>query len=162
MSFSDTGLTWIPTSPHIPEPSTAYYYPTTGILGELGMVNIGIGYTLPFKLVGAPWIQAAEFAKVLNDQHFPGVHFQPFHYRPFYGKFAKTDCHGVLIVITDPAVYKPMTTQYLIMGILKHLYPAEFKKALENCRGKEVFSKINGTEEVFQVMQNTPHIVRPC
>jgi uncharacterized protein YbbC (DUF1343 family) len=161
MSFADTGLTWIPTSPYIPEPSTVFYYPTTGILGELGMVNIGIGYTLPFKLVGAPWIQAAEFAKVLNDQRFPGVFFQPFHYRPFYGKFAKADCHGVLIVITDPTVYKPVTTQYLIMGILKHLYPAEFKKALENCRCKEVFSKINGTELVFQVMENTAHIVWP-
>ncbi len=161
MSFEDTGLTWIPTSPYIPEASTAYYYPTTGILGEMGIVNIGIGYTLPFKVVGAPWIEAHTFAKKLNDQHFPGVYFQPFHYRPFYGKFAKTDCHGVLIVITHPRLYKPMTTQYLIMGILKHLYPAEFQKALENCRGKEVFSKINGTEAVFQVMQSTAHIVWP-
>ncbi len=83
MTFADTGLTWIPTSPNIPEATTAYYYPMTGILGELQVVNIGVGYTLPFKLVGAPWIHAEEFAAKLNAQKYPGVHFQPFHYNRF-------------------------------------------------------------------------------
>ena len=55
MTFNDTGLAWIPTSPNVPEATTAYYYPMTGFLGELTLVNIGVGYTLPFKLVGAPW-----------------------------------------------------------------------------------------------------------
>lgn len=89
MTFSDTGLTWIPTSPNIPEATTAYFYPTTGILGELTLVNIGVGYTLPFKLVGAPWIDADQFASVMNKQNLPGVSFKPFHYRPFFGKFAR-------------------------------------------------------------------------
>ena len=56
MTFQDTGLPWIPTSPYVPESTTAFFYPTTGILGELKIVNTGIGYNLPFKLVGAPWI----------------------------------------------------------------------------------------------------------
>ena len=87
MSFKDTHLPWVPTSPHVPEAETALVYPVTGILGELGIVNIGIGYTLPFKLIGAPWIQAEAFAEQLNQQQFPGVRFLPFYYRPFYGKF---------------------------------------------------------------------------
>ncbi len=161
MSFRDTGLTWIPTSPHIPEASTVYYYPTTGLLGELGMVNIGVGYTLPFKVVGAPWIEAQKFAKALNSQNFPGVHFQPFYYRPFYGKFAKTDCQGVLILITNEKIYKPVSTQYLIIGVLKNLYPKEFSRALETCQAHEFFCKVNGTDKVMRMMKEMPHIIWP-
>ena len=49
MSFEDTGLSWVPSSPHIPEGSTPPYYVATGVLGELYKVDIGIGYTMPFK-----------------------------------------------------------------------------------------------------------------
>lgn len=55
----------------------------TGLLGELSIVNIGVGYTLPFKVMGAPWIKAHELAEQLNKQRFPGVYFHPFFYRPF-------------------------------------------------------------------------------
>ncbi|MCD4709497.1 MAG: DUF1343 domain-containing protein, partial [Bacteroidales bacterium] len=35
MTFGATGLPWVPTSPHIPDYHTAYFYPATGIIGEL-------------------------------------------------------------------------------------------------------------------------------
>src|SRR5690606_35282116 len=34
MSFPETGLPWVPTSPHIPHTHTALYYTATGIIGE--------------------------------------------------------------------------------------------------------------------------------
>lgn len=160
MSFHDTGLPWIPTSPHIPESTTPLYYPTTGILGELSLVSIGVGYTLPFKIVGAPWIDAALFAQHLNAQKFPGVHFEPFHFRPFYGKFTQEDCHGVLIMITNPLTFKPVSTQYLIIGILKSLYPDKFKEAFEASKSqKEMFHKVNGTKEIYNILKTIPFVV---
>lgn len=154
MTFADTGLTWIPTSPNIPEAETAFFYPTTGLLGELQLVNIGIGYTMPFKLIGAPWIDAQAFAKQLNAQKFPGVYFHPFYYRPFFGRFAHEDCEGVLIVVTDTQTYLPVTTQYLILGILKSLYPENFKKALQDsAKREEMFNKVNGTAEVYRIIK---------
>ena len=162
MSFQDTGLPWIPSSPHIPEASTALFYPTTGLLGELSLVNIGIGYTLPFKLVGAPWIDADKLAETLNQQKAAGVHFEPFHYRPFFGKFAQKDCQGVLIVVTDREAFRPVSTQYMIIGVLKNLYPKEFKEALTAAKAKlELFNKANGTDEVYKLMSETPHIIWP-
>ena len=162
MTFSDTGLAWVPTSPNIPEATTAYFYPATGILGELSMVNIGIGYTMPFKLVGAPWIQAQNFVDALNKQKLAGVHFEPFYYRPFYGKYAHEDCQGALIVITQREQYRPVTTQYMIMGILKSLYPKEFKNGLIAAKGRQdIFGKVNGTDEVFRILSDVPHIVWP-
>ena len=160
MSFQDTGLAWIPTSPYIPDVSTPFYYPTTGILGELGLVNIGIGYTLPFKVVGAPWINAKQFAAKLNAQKFPGVHFEPFYYRPVYGRFAKEDCQGVLILITDPLAFKPMSTQYLLLGMLKGMYPKQFQEALGAAKKKkETLCKLNGTEEIYRLIAEEKNIV---
>jgi uncharacterized protein YbbC (DUF1343 family) len=43
MLFEDTGLHWVPSSPHIPHTHSAYFYPVSGILGELYVVNIGVG-----------------------------------------------------------------------------------------------------------------------
>ena len=56
MSYADTGLPWIPPSPNIPEADTPFFFPSTGILSGLKLFNIGVGYTLPFKIAGAPWI----------------------------------------------------------------------------------------------------------
>lgn len=162
MSFYDTGLPWIPTSPHIPDATTPFYYPITGLLGELQIVCIGVGYTLPFKIVGAPWIDADKFAKELNAQKFPGVHFLPFYFRPFYGQFAKKDCQGVQIIISDPLRYKPVSTQYLIIGVLKNLYPEKMRVALDKTKNrKEMFCKVNGTEEVYRIIMEMNHIIWP-
>lgn len=159
MTFEETGLTWIPTSPYIPEATTPMYYPMTGILGELRLVSIGIGYTLPFKIIGAPWIDAIKFAKQLNEQNLPGIVFFPFHFKPSYGRFAHEMCQGVLIVVKDPLVYKPVTTQYVIIGLLKSLFPKKFAEALQkSTQHKDLFCKVNGTETVFKLLQEKPFI----
>ncbi len=160
MSFQDTGLAWIPTSPNIPEQTTPFYYPMTGLLGELELVSIGIGYTLPFKIIGAPWINAEEFVKHLNAQKFPGVHFMPFHFRPFFGRFKHEDCQGALIVVDNPLTYKPVCTQYLIIGMLKSLYPEKFKEALiASTSRKDMFCKVNGTEKIYRIISEQNHII---
>lgn len=160
MTFQDTELTWIPTSPQIPEADSPFFYPTTGLIGELQIANIGVGYTLPFKVVGAPWIDATKFAKSLNEQNFPGVHFQPTHYRPFFGTYKDKDCHGVLIIIKNKKTFKPVETQYLILGILKSLYPTQFKNALKEQESrKDMFCKVNGTEEVFRILKEDTYTV---
>lgn len=160
MNFRDTGLDWTPTSPQVPEAETAFFYPTTGILGELQIVNIGIGYSLPFKLIGAPWIDAEKFALKLNAQKFPGVRFQPFHYRPFFGRFSGETCHGVLIVVTDTNQYLPVTTQYLLIGMLKNLYPKEFQEALSKASERfDMFNKVNGTNRILQIIQEHQYII---
>lgn len=156
MSYVDTGLHWAPTSPYIPESSTSLFYPITGTLGELGIVNIGIGYTLPFKLIGAPWINATDFAASLNGQALPGIRFLPFHFKPFYGIYADQECNGVKIIITDPKKYRPVSTQYCILSILKSLYPKKMSQILSKVPKKRLhsFNLVNGNDEIAHLLMN--------
>lgn len=163
MTFAQTGICWVPTSPQIPEPDTAFFYPTTGIIGQYASVSIGIGYTLPFKVVGAPWIDAEKLAASCEGQKLPGVHFQPFYFRPFFGRYKNELCKGVLIVVTDPSTYLPVTTGYTLTGVLKNLYPQQFdqdlKKILSVKNGKEGCHKINGREQILHILCHDQYVI---
>jgi uncharacterized protein YbbC (DUF1343 family) len=160
MIFTQTGLNWIPPSPHVPEADTPFFSASTGILGEMELVNIGIGYTLPFKVVGAPWINADVFAATLNKQNLPGVTFAPFHYRPFYGSSKGIDCHGVLIVINDPLKYKPLSVQFCLLGMIKSLYPKEFEKKLASItpEKRRLFCLASGGDKIFSILEKEKYI----
>jgi len=123
MSWKRTGLPWVPTSPHIPTPDAACCFAATGTLGETGVLNIGIGYTIPFQAIAAPWIDADRTAAVLNSLRLPGVRFRPIHYKPFYGAYAKQEVHGVQIHVLDPAKFLPATTETAILCHLQKEYP---------------------------------------
>lgn len=88
------------------------------------------------------------------------MHFEPFYYRPFYGRYAHENCQGVLIMITNPVSFRPVCTQYLILGILKSLYPNRFQDALPAIKARrETICKVNGTEEVYRLITEEKNIV---
>lgn len=155
-TFNKTGLNWIPTSPHIPEAISCYFYPTTGILGELGIVNIGVGSPKPFQYCVAPWIEKHSFAAALNKQELSGVAFVPQTIKPYYGKFENTPSHGVLILITDKNSYKPVQVQMMLIGILKSLYPKQFEKSLKSIKAnrKKMFNKVIGSDKALKIMES--------
>ena len=158
MTFEETGLTWIPTSPNIPEADTPLYYPITGLIGELQIANIGIGYTLPFKVVGAPWIDADKLCAALARQNLPGVTFTPFHYTPYYGSLKNKACHGLLIHVTDRSVFQPIKTAYLLLSILKSHNPKAFKKQMTQIESRrEMFAKVNGTDRICEILLSEKH-----
>lgn len=160
MTYQDTGLHWVPTSPHIPEADTPIFYASTGILGELGIVNIGVGYTLPFKVIGAPWIRADKLASELNAQKLPGVVFFPLFYRPFYGLYKEEECQGVKIMVTNHKLYRPLAVQYMILGILKTLYPQQMKTLLAKASKskKEMFCKASGNGNCLTLLMEEKYI----
>ena len=152
MTYRDTGLTWIPPSPNIPEDDTPLVYPSTGILSGLKLLNIGVGYTLPFKIVGAPWINAQQYCAKLNEQKLPGVRFMPFYFKPFYGLYKGENCQGALIRVTDPLRYRPVSVQYAFLGLLKSMYPKEFTRRLSQVSSFNLFHQANGTDEIYRIL----------
>jgi uncharacterized protein YbbC (DUF1343 family) len=121
MLFAETGLSWVPTSPHIPHAETSFFYPATGLLSYA--LNNGVGYTLPFELIGAPWIDGERLAKKLNDLALPGLRFRPTAYKPFYGTLKETSCQGVQVHILDPHRAPLVSISFYALEALNQLYP---------------------------------------
>ena len=62
MYFPDTELPWVPTSPSAPSIEMALLYPGTCLL-EGTNVSEGRGTSVPFQVLGAPWIDGAELVQ---------------------------------------------------------------------------------------------------
>ena len=123
MLYEDTKLPWVLPSPHIPQIESAYYYPVSGILGELGYISEGVGYTLPFQLFAAEWIEPQAFAKEMNALKLPGLRFRPLNYTPFYGKYQGKQMKGVQVFITNYKKAKLTEVQFYVMQVLAKMYP---------------------------------------
>lgn len=163
MTWNDCGLPWVPTSPHIPTPESAFFYPATGTVGELGTLNIGVGYTLPFQTLAAPWIGDAEkLARRLNAlPELKGFRFRPIHYKPFYGSGKDTEQHGVQIYLTDPATEALLTlVPFYVMQELAAMYPAQKPLAAAASR-ISMFDKVLGTDRMRRLFTAAGYKVTP-
>lgn len=124
MTYVDTRLPWILPSPQIPSPDAAIGYPTAGIAGEFqNYLNIGVGYTLPFQVFGAEWIDADLLKAKLDSYHLPGIAFRTIHYKPFFGGLSGKDLNGVQYFYTDYEAASLTLTQFYVMQAIGELYP---------------------------------------
>lgn len=152
--WKDTNLFWVPTSPHIPNYKSAIYYPMTGILGELrSAISIGVGYTLPFQIIGAEWIDGSNLAELLNDMHIPGLQFRSITYKPYYAFGKGKTLHGVQIYVKNYEKVNLTKTQFYIVKALIQLYPEKniFKMASNSEIG--MFNKGIGTDKVKNFLE---------
>ena len=148
MRFAETGMPWVLPSPHIPNPEAALLYPASGILGELNYMNIGVGYTLPFKLFCASWVDAETLSRRLNALDIPGVMFRPIHIKPFYAFGKGENLQGVDFYITDRDKAPITLIQFYVMQELADMYPDH--KAMETADPSRysMFDKVTGSKEI--------------
>lgn len=151
MTYPETELQWIPSSPHIPHPHSSYFYPVSGILGELGYVSIGVGYTIPFQMFAAEWIEADKFADSLNALRLPGITFRPMHLKPFYSVGKGELLQGVQVHITDYKKAALSEIQFYVMQEIAKLYPdkAVFDHANED--RFNMFDKVSGSNKIREL-----------
>ena len=148
MDYTQTGLQWVPSSPHIPHPYSAFFYPVSGILGELGYMSIGVGYTIPFQMFAAPWMEAEKLAGNLNRLNVPGVIFRPMYLKPFYSVGKGELLQGVQVHIMDFGKAPLSDLQFLVMQEVAALYPdrAVFDHA---DKGRfNMFDKVSGSRQI--------------
>lgn len=148
MPYEQTGLQWIPSSPHIPQPISAVVYPVSGILGELGYMSIGVGYTIPFQMFAAEWVNAEELADNMNRLDLPGIHFRPLHIRPFYSVGQGQQLQGVQVHIMDYEKARLSEVQFYLMQEIAKLYPD--KAIFDNASDKRfrMFDQVSGSDFV--------------
>jgi uncharacterized protein YbbC (DUF1343 family) len=75
MWFDQTGLPWVMPSPNMPTLDTATVYPGMCLL-EATNISEGRGTTRPFEVFGAPFIDAENFSREMNNLKLPGVYFR--------------------------------------------------------------------------------------
>lgn len=150
MEFRETEMPWVLPSPHIPNPEAAVYYPVSGILGELGYMSIGVGYTEPFKLFAAEWADAEELAKRMNALELPGLKFRPIHIKPFYSVGKGENLQGVEVYVTDKEVAPLSLTQFYVMQELADMNPekATFKEGNADPKRFSMFDKVSGSKQI--------------
>lgn len=148
MRYEDTGLQWIPSSPHIPQPTSALFYPVSGILGELGYMSIGVGYTIPFQMFAAEWIKAEDLANNLNNLKLPGIYFRPIYLKPFYSVGQGKQLEGIQVHLMDYKKARLSEIQFYVMQEIATLYPD--KAIFDNADEKRyrMFDQVTGSSFV--------------
>ena len=145
MLFKDTGLPWILPSPNIPSIQSALCYAGSGIGGEFGLVNIGVGYTIPFETFAEEWVDADALKARLDSYAIPGVAFRTIHYKPLSGRLAGKLLHGVQFFYTDYEAAPVTLIQFYVLQALNELYPEKNPYPLKSTRMLDI---VCGTDYV--------------
>lgn len=129
MWYEDTGLPWVPASPNMPTVDTALFFAATGLMQGADFSH-GIGTTTPFQYVGGVGFDGRLLADTLNSKGLDGVYFLQKYYKTFTcvkgdnGEKIRENalCDGVLMLIQDRNVWRPVATQLQIMETLQELF----------------------------------------
>ncbi|MGE5701527.1 MAG: exo-beta-N-acetylmuramidase NamZ domain-containing protein, partial [Clostridia bacterium] len=138
MIFSDTGLSWVPSSPRIPDLKAVFGYMATG-LGE----GTDIVQADNFSWIGGKGIDSQTFANMLNFSNLPGVVFTP---------ETRDAAGGVRLNIYDPRQFHPAKTGIYALTYAQSLSGAPLPKS-----GKTpaMFDLVMGTDKIGHYLEQS-------
>jgi uncharacterized protein YbbC (DUF1343 family) len=146
--FDDTGLPWINPSPNMRNLLQATVYPGIGAI-EGTNISVGRGTDTPFEQLGAPWVDGVQLADALNARNITGARFYPVRFTPASSKYAKEECQGVFIVVTDRTALRPVRLGLEVAAMLHKLYGTRFElEPAERLFGsKDTLTRIRAGED---------------
>ena len=153
--YDETDGPWVLPSPNMPTVDTASVFPGSVHL-EGTQMSEGRGTTRPFELVGAPYVDADQFAETLSGLGLPGVAFRSCVFVPTFQKHAGKACGGVQIHVTDHAAFTPAITGIAIVKTAFDLYPDDFRwkdPPYEYDYDRNPFDLIAGTSKVREAFE---------
>jgi len=136
MIFQDTGLSWVQSSPYIPNIEAVFSYSATG-LGE-GTTIYQDDY---FTWVGGKGINSDKFAQLLNSANLPGVNFK---------SSPRNESGGVKLEITDYHTFNPARTGIYVLAYAHSLNNFRVPKSTDQIT---MFDKIMGTDKIGQYLE---------
>ncbi|MBS0632808.1 MAG: DUF1343 domain-containing protein [Verrucomicrobia bacterium] len=149
MRWPDTGLTWIPTSPMMPDYGAVMGYPMTGLGCELGGFRHGVGASYIFRGISHKTVKLDVVEKEIRALNLPGLQFRRVSApNPKTGKPAT----GLYIEISDFDDWHPTELSINLMRLACKLEP---KNPFATATAKEAdfFLKIMGSEEFFNALK---------
>lgn len=125
MWLDQTGLPWVMPSPNMPTLDTAAVYPGMCLL-EGTNISEGRGTTRPFEIFGAPFVDAEDFCREMNELRLPGAYFREAYFQPTFHKFAGELCAGAQLHVRERDLFQPFAIGVEIIRRLKKRYPKYF------------------------------------
>ncbi|MFO7180920.1 MAG: DUF1343 domain-containing protein [Pseudomonadota bacterium] len=119
------GRPFVPPSPNMPTLEAALVYPG-GCLVEGTNLSEGRGTTTPFQVVGAPFLDGKKLAQALLQTGVPGAWVRPVSFRPTFEKHAGSICHGVMLHVTNPRLFRPVATYLTLITLAHRMAPEAF------------------------------------
>jgi len=152
LTWEETGLTWLHTSPNIPYERSPYFYEATGLLGELPALSIGIGTPWPFEVVGAPGLDGYALEAELKGRGLQGWDFRAASWTPASGRFAGRLCTGVELHLTDEKRAELTRINFEIFDAVRRIAPR--LQFFNSARHNKMFDAVCGTGEVRRRMSS--------
>ena len=162
MTWEDTELKWVATSPNIPITRCARGYVATGFFGELGVSNganptgvptTGLDGTVvqPFDIFALENVDAEELCRRMTEWGFNGVKFTQFRFKPPTGKYRSVVMAGAKVSI-DPKAQANLTAINMAgLEILKKLLP--HKNFFSDSENMLMFDKLNRTRQTRKMVE---------
>jgi uncharacterized protein YbbC (DUF1343 family) len=153
-TWPTTDRPWIWPSPNLPRIQSVVAYPGTVLL-EGTNVSEGRGTTLPFEVLGAPYVDPYSLVQQLQRYSLPGVSFLPLRFVPTFDKWCGQSCGGVLLQVTDSDAFQPVLTSVAALAVIGSLWPQEFRwlaPPYEYEREKPPIDIIAGTPQLRQLI----------
>lgn len=130
MDYDQTDLTWVNPSPNMRSLEEAYLYPGVGLL-EFTNLSVGRGTSMPFEVLGAPWINEDEFVTELQREAdhvgLKGVTFKPIRFAPDASVYQNECCAGVEFKLEAPKALQSVQLGIVLIKTLRKLYPDDWK-----------------------------------
>jgi uncharacterized protein YbbC (DUF1343 family) len=153
MWWEQTGNPWVMPSPNAPTPEFAVIYPGT-CLFEGTNLSEGRGTTKPFQVIGAPWVEAQDWADQLNGLGLAGVLFRPTWFTPTFARHQDQLCGGVEIHVLDRATFEPVRAALEMIATVRRLHPGQFAWRGLVGDGPCVFDRLAGTDRLRHDLDN--------
>lgn len=152
MLWPETGLEWVNPSPAITDFETALVYPGMGLF-EAAATNYGRGTQTPFRLIGAPWIDAARLAGELSRLRLPGLGFEAVQFTPqstgagaFAPLFAGQELPGVKLTVSEAESVRPVEAGlHLLVAVVRHAESAGQEHVIDK---PEWLARISGSDSL--------------
>lgn len=150
---------WVPTSPNLPTLDSVAVYPGM-VLFEGTNVSEGRGTTLPFQLIGAPYLKdSSALIKRVKDYlpRLSGVCLQATSFRPMFGKWSGKTCNGVALRVIDREEVKSYLLGVTLLKSIMDLSENNFEwkpPPYEYDHKNLPIKLIVGSEEISEHLEN--------
>ncbi len=141
MRWPETGLTFVPTSPYIPDFAAVVGYAMTGLGCEIGGFSHGIGSSYPFRTLSFKGRTPDQLEQALNALRLPGLRFI---------KVAASGANGkpttaVYAEVTDWAAWRPTDLSFYLMRLACQ-WSARNPFATVPAEKADLFAKLVGSQ----------------